>query len=129
PKVLGRINFLSSEQVSETSNAGLNDEVQLDMHGIQPPAPGNSFYAWLLGDQNAGDSTVIPLGKLTLDAGNAHLLYKGDAQHTNLLGITSRFLVTEESATTTPVAPSPDYNTWRYYGMISQTPDPQDPNH
>lgn len=129
PKALGRINFLSSEQVSETSNAGLNDEVQLDMHGIQPPAPGNSFYAWLLGDQNAGDSTVIPLGKLTLDAGNAHLLYMGDAQHTNLLGITSRFLVTEESATTTPVAPSPDYNTWRYYGMISQTPDPQDPNH
>ena len=129
PKILGRVNFLSSEQVSETSNAGLNDEVQLDMRGIQPPAPGNSFYAWLLGDQNAGDSTVIPLGKLTLDAGNAHLLYMGDAQHTNLLGIASRFLVTEESATTPPVAPSPDYNTWRYYGMIPQTPDPQDPNH
>ena len=129
PKILGRVNFLSSEQVSETSNAGLNDEIELDMHGIQPPAPGNSFYAWLLGDQNSGDSTVILLGKLTLVGGNAHLLYMGDAQHTNLLDIASRFLVTEESATITPVSPSPDYNTWRYYGEIPQTPDAQDPNH
>lgn len=129
PKILGRVNFLSSEQVSETSNVGLNDEVELDMRGIQPPAPGNSFYAWLLGDQNSGDSTMILLGKLTLVAGNAHLLYMGDAQHTNLLDITSRFLVTEESATITPVSPSPDYNAWRYYGEIPQTPDPQDANH
>ena len=129
PKILGRLNFLSSEQVSETSNVGLNDEVELDMHGIQPPALGNSFYAWLLGDQNSGDSTVILLGKLTIIAGNAHLLYMGDAQHTNLLDITSRFLVTEESATIMPVAPSPDYNTWRYYGEIPQTPDPRDANH
>ncbi|MGH2497889.1 MAG: hypothetical protein ACRDIV_24570 [Ktedonobacteraceae bacterium] len=129
PKILGRVNFLSSEQVSETSNAGLSDEVELDMHDIQPPAPGNSFYAWLLGDQNAGDATVIALGKLTLNAGNARLLYSGDAQHTNLLAITSRFLVTEERATTPPVAPSPDYNTWRYYGMIPQTPDAQDVDH
>ncbi len=129
PKVFGRVNFLSSEQVSETSNAGLNDEVELDLQGVQPPAPGNSFYAWLLGDQNSGDSTVIMLGKLTLVGGKAHLLYTGDAQHTNLLDITSRFLVTEESATITPVSPSPDYNTWRYYGEISQTPDPQDPDH
>ena len=129
PKILGRLNFLSSEQVSETSNAGLNDEVELDMHGIQPPAPGNSFYAWLLGDQNSGDSIVSLLGKLTIVGGNAHLLYMGDAKHTNLLDITSRFLVTEESATITPVSPSPDYNTWRYYGEIPQTSDPQDANH
>lgn len=129
PKIFGRVNFLSSEQVSETSNAGLNDEVELNLQGIQPPAPGNSFYAWLLGDQNSGDATVILLGKLTLVGGNAHLLYNGDAGHTNLLDIASRFLVTEESATTTPVSPSPDYNTWRYYGIISQTPDPKDPEH
>ena len=129
PKIYGRVNFLSSEQVSETSNAGLNDEVELDLHDIQPPAPGNSFYAWLLGDENSGDSTVILLGKLTLVGGNAHLRYTGDAQHTNLLDITSRFLITEESAATTPVTPSPDYNTWRYYGEIPQTPNPKDAQH
>ncbi len=129
PKILGQLNFLSSEQVSETSNVGLNDEVELNVHGIQPPAPGNSFYAWLLGDQNSGDSIMILLGKLTIVGGNAHLFYTGDAQHTNLLDITSRFLVTEESATITPVSPSPDYTTWRYYGEIPQTPDPQDPDH
>ncbi len=129
PKIVGRVNFLSSEQVSETSNVGMNDEVTLDMRGIQPPAPGNSLYAWLLGDQNGGDSIVILLGKLTLVAGNARLLYTGDAQHTNLLDITSRFLVTEESATITPVSPSPGYNAWRYYGEIPQTPNPRDANH
>lgn len=129
PKIFGRVDFLSSEQVSETSNAGLNDEVELDLQGIQPPAPGDSFYAWLLGDQNSSDTTVIMLGKLTLVGGIAHLLYNGDAQHINLLDIASRFLVTEESATITPVSPSPDYNTWRYYGQISQTPDTKDPNH
>jgi len=129
PKIMGQVNFLSSEQVSETSNQGLNDEIQLDLHGIQSPAPGNSYYAWLLSDENQGDTTVISLGKLTLNQGSAHLLYTGDQQHTNLLAIVSRFLVTEESSTTTPIAPSPDYATWRFYGEVPQTPTPQDANH
>ena len=129
PQSYGQLYFLSSEQVSETSNQGLNDEVQVDLHDLQPPAPGESFYAWLLSDTSQGDSMVIYLGKLFISQGSAHLFYKGDAQHTNLLAITSRFLVTEESAATTPIAPSPDYSTWRYYGSIHQTPNPQDPQH
>jgi hypothetical protein len=34
----------------------------------------------------------------------------------------SRFLVTEEDATVTPVNPSLDESTWRYYGEIAQQP-------
>lgn len=129
PQPVGELHFLSSEQISQTSNVGLNDEVQLDMRGLQPPAPGNSFYAWLLSDTSQGDTTVVPLGKLTINQGSAHLLYTGDAQHTNLLATTSRFLITEEASMPTPIAPSPDYSTWRYDGIISQTPNPQDPEH
>lgn len=129
PQSVGQLYFLSSEQVSVTSNQGLNDEAQIDLHNLQPPAPGQSFYAWLLSDTSQGDTTVIYLGKLTVNQGNAHLFYSGDAQHTNLLAIASRFLVTEESAETTPIAPSPDFSTWRYYGAIPQTPNPQDAQH
>ncbi|HEV2582193.1 MAG TPA: hypothetical protein VGT44_15155, partial [Ktedonobacteraceae bacterium] len=129
PQSVGQIYFLSSEQVSVTSNQGLNDEVQVDLHNLQPPAPGDSFYAWLLSDVSQGDTTVVYLGRLTVNQGSAHLLYSGDAQHTNLLAVTSRFLVTEESASITPIAPSPDYNTWRYFGIIPQTPNPQDAQH
>ena len=103
--------------------------MQLDLHGLQPPAPGNGDYAWLLSDKAQGDTTVVLLGKLSINQGSAHLFYGGDQQHTNLLAITSRFLITEESAATTPIAPSPDYSTWRYYGIIPQSPDSQDPNH
>lgn len=129
PQAVGTLYFLSSEQVSETSNAGLNDEVELDLQGLMPPAPGNSLYAWLLSDRAQGDTTIVSLGKLDISQGSASLLYKGDVLHTNLLAITSRFLVTEQSAATTPVAPSPDYSTWRYYGIIPQTPNPNDTQH
>jgi hypothetical protein len=129
PQPVGELHFLSSGQISQTSNVGLNDEVQLDLHDLQSPAPGNSFYAWLLSDTSQGDTTVVPLGKLTISQGSAHLFYMGDAQHTNLLAITSRFLITEEASTPTPIAPSPDFSTWRYDGIISQTPNAQDPEH
>lgn len=129
PQSYGQLYFLSSDQVSDTSNQGLNDEVQIDLHDLLPPAPGNSFYAWLLSDLSQGDTTIVYLGKLTVNQGSAHLLYSGDALHTNLLAVTSRFLVTEESSAATPIAPSPDYSTWRYYGIIPQTPNPQDTEH
>jgi hypothetical protein len=69
------------------------------------------------------------LGKLPVNNGNAQLFYPGDSQHTNLLEITSRFLVTEEDAAPPPITPSPDYSTWRYYGEIPQSGDPMDMHH
>ncbi|HKV01208.1 MAG TPA: hypothetical protein VJQ26_03725, partial [Ktedonobacteraceae bacterium] len=98
-------------------------------HGLSNPAPGKSYYAWLLADKNQGEARAILLGRLPVVQGSASMLYPGDQQHANLLAFTSRFLVTEEDAAVTPITPSPDYSTWRYYGAFPQTPDPLDSHH
>jgi hypothetical protein len=113
---------LSSGQVNENSNQGIDDEVQVDLSNLANPAPGKSYYAWLLSDKNQGETIAILLGVLAVKNGDGHLFYVGDQSHTNLLAMTSRFLVTEEDSSVTPVAPSPDYNTWRYYGEFLQAP-------
>ncbi len=119
---VGHLYFLSSEQLSENSSQGIDDQVQLDLSNLSNPAPQKNYYAWLLGDKNQLDMKPTLLGMLQANKGNAHLFYAGDAHHTNLLEIASRFLVTEEDASVTPIAPSPEDSTWRYYGEIAQTP-------
>ncbi|HEX6485036.1 MAG TPA: hypothetical protein VF043_39840 [Ktedonobacteraceae bacterium] len=126
---VGHIYFLSSGQVTENSNQGIDDEVQIDLHNLAQPAPGKSYYAWLLSDQNSSDTQSIFLGSLPVRQGVAQLLYRGDQGHTNLLAITSRFLITEEDASPAPISPSPDYSAWRYYGEFPQTPDSRDKDH
>lgn len=122
PPIVGHVHFLSSGQVNETTNQGIDDEVQVDLSNLANPAPEKSFYAWLLSDKNQGETRSIFLGLLAVKNGAAHLFYAGDRSHTNLLAITSRFLVTEEDSSVTPIAPSPDYGAWRYYGELLQTP-------
>ena len=122
PMVIGHVYFLSSGQVNENTNQGIDDEVQVDLSNLANPAAGKKYYAWLLSDKNQGETHVISLGALQVNKGEAHLFYGGDPAHTNLLAITSRFLVTEEGASVPPMAPSPDYTTWRYYGEFLQTP-------
>ncbi len=122
PTVVGHIAFASSEQVNETSSQGIEDEVVIDLANVPNPAPGTQYYAWLLGDASQSDPLSIALGVLPVTNGHAYLFYKGDAQHTNLLQITSRFLVTEEDSSVPPIAPSPDLSNWRYYGAYSTTP-------
>src|SRR6185437_8356108 len=129
PQTVGHIDFLSSGQVTGDSNQGIDDEVQIDLHDLAQPAPGKSYYAWLLSDQNSSDIQSILLGSLPVHQGSTHILYRGDSAHTNLLAITSRFLITEEDASPPPVSPSPDYSTWRYYGAFPQIPDAGDINH
>ena len=129
PQAVGQISFLSSGQLAEDSGQGIDDEVQIDLHTLAQPAAGKSYYAWLLSDENQGDMQSILLGKLTVNAGSAHMLYNGDAAHTNLLAISSRFLITEEDASPTPISPSPDYSTWRYYGAFPQLPNPRAKDH
>lgn len=121
---LGHITFMSSEQLSENTSQGINDKMLIDLHGLPNPAPQKRYYAWLLSDKSTSDTKALPLGALSVSQGFARLLYPGDAQHTNLLVNMSRFLVTEEDARVTPMAPSPDDRTWRYYGEFSQQPLP-----
>jgi|GEM_PF-669589 len=126
---VGSITFLSSEQLNQNTSQGIDDEVQITLRNLGTPAPGKSFYAWLLGDKDQSEAQSILLGKLNVVNGSAKQLYAGDAQHTNLLQIASRFLVTEEDSGTTPLMPSPDTSTWRYDGAFPTTPDPNDPHH
>ncbi len=128
-KQVGSIAFLSSEQLNENTNQGIDDQVQIALHNLGSPAPGKSYYAWLLGDKDQPESQSILLGKLSVENGSVSLFYPGDALHTNLLQITSRFLITEESSSVTPLLPSPDTSAWRYYGEIPSTPDPNDAHH
>ncbi|HEU5376712.1 MAG TPA: hypothetical protein VFV38_14855 [Ktedonobacteraceae bacterium] len=126
---VGSITFVNSEQLNKNTSQGIDDQVQLALHNLGTPASGKSYYAWLLGDQDLAESQSILLGKLTVKNGTANLFYRGDAQHTNLLQITSRFLITEEESAPQPLLPSPDTSTWRYYGALPAQPDPNDAHH
>jgi len=126
---VGSISFLSSQQLTENTSQGIDDQIQINLHSLGKPASGKSYYAWLLGDQNQAESQSILLGKLNIVNGSAKIFYPGDAQHTNLLQIGSRFLVTEAASNAMLLSPSPDTNTWRYYGVLPATPDPNDSHH
>lgn len=129
PLPVGSLAFRSSEQLNENTSQGIDDQVQITLRNLTAPASGKSYYAWLLGDTNQVESQSILLGKLKVVNGSASLFYAGDAQHTNLLQLTSRFLVTEEDGSVLPLLPSPDINAWRYYGILPAVPDPNDPHH
>lgn len=121
---VGQVFFESSGQTSGDTSAGINDEVQIDLFNIVPPPPGTSYYAWLVSGSVEGKP--ILLGRLTVNNGQARLLYQGDTQHTNLLLSNNRFLITEEDAASTPNVPSPDRGVWRYGYAFSQVPNTQE---
>ncbi len=125
PSITGHVYFLSSEQLSENSSQGIDDEVRVELSHVSNPAAHKSYYAWLLGDKSQEETSTVCLGVLTVNNGAVHLFYPGDVQHTNLLQIMSRFLVTEEdSGTGNPVSPSLDTTVWRYYAEFSQALPP-----
>jgi hypothetical protein len=128
-QVVGYVYFLSSGRLYVNNNQGISDEVLVDLHNIPAPAPGKSYYGWLLGDANQTDVSWVPLGVLTVNQGSVHSLYPGDAAHTNLLNDMSRFVLTEGDASTAPPNPLINQSTWRYYGDIYQIPSVKDPNH
>ncbi len=127
---VGHAYFVSSGLLSSTleSSQGITDQLQVKLDNIPPPQAGMSYYAWLLNDKTK-DWNPIFLGALTVNNGTAVLSYPGDPQHTDLLAINSRFLVTEESAASVPLSPSLNSGTWRYYAEFSQIPDPANPKH
>jgi hypothetical protein len=68
---VGSLTFLSSEQLNENTSQGIDDEVQINLHSLGSPAPGKSYYAWLLGDKDQLESRTILLGKLNVVNGGA----------------------------------------------------------
>jgi eukaryotic-like serine/threonine-protein kinase len=127
--IVGYVYFLNSGHLYVNNNQGISDEVLIDLHNLAAPAPGQSYYAWLLGDTNQSDVPWIFLGKVGFTQGNVKFLYPGDPAHTNLLNDMSRFLLTEGDATTPPQNPLLDQSSWLYSGLIAQTPSVKDPNH
>lgn len=125
--IVGHAFFVSSGILGENSDQGIADKVQIDLQNIPDPHPGKSYYAWLLADNdNQINIAPIPLGVLSLNHGHVATSYPGDSQHTDLLTTYSRFLITEEDASSPPSNPSPDPTTWRYYAAFSQVPNPED---
>jgi serine/threonine protein kinase len=128
-RLVGHAYFLSSGQFNANSPQGINDEVQIDLTNIPDPSPGHSYYAWLLADKDVSESLPVLLGPVHIDHGSVHLLYRGNQQHTNLLGVVSRFLVTEDDTHTPTNNPLLDTSTWRYYAEIPAVPNPADKLH
>jgi len=127
--IVGHAFFISSGLLSTSpeSSQGITDQLQINLQKIAPPQPGKSYYAWLLNSQTS-EMNPIPLGRLTVRSdGTASLTYPGDAGHDDLLADNSRFLITEEDASTIPPGPSLNPVTWSYYAEFSQKPNPLDP--
>ncbi len=130
---IGHAFFASSGLLSVGSSEGIEDEFQISLQNVPNPAPGDSYYAWLLSDiplitkQNPKPKPVVffYLGKLGVNSGTVNFLYPGDAQHDDLIATYSRVLITEQSANGTPAQPSlKDHRTWRYYAGLPQAPNP-----
>lgn len=128
-QIVGHAYFLSSGQFNTESPEGINDELQVVLSGIPDPPAGKSYYAWLLADQNVSESLPLLLGSLHVSKGHVQFLYPGDRQHTNLLGIASRFLMTVDDAEHPTANPLIDTSLWRYYAAIPLKPSPDDTLH
>ncbi len=128
-QLVGHAFFLSSGQFNANSPQGINDELQVALAGIPDTPVGKSYYAWLLADQNVSESLPILLGSLHVEQGNVRFLYPGDLQHINLLGVTSRFLITVDDAHHPTNNPLIDTSSWRYYAFIPLMPSPIDKLH
>jgi transcriptional regulator with XRE-family HTH domain len=115
--IIGHLSFLSSGQISDTSNQGIADKVELELSPLHSPSTGKSYYAWLQPDEGKPENTVFLLGKLSISGKDGKLSYT-DPQHTNLLAVTSRLLVTEENSAIEPITPSMDKSDWRYQAQI-----------
>src|SRR5258706_2378422 len=129
-QVVRQAHFVSSGLLSANpeSSQGITDQLVIELNNVPFPQRGTSYYAWLLNDKTL-EWNPIPLGQLTVNNGAIDFAYVGDAQHSDLLATNSRFLITEEVASSLPVVPSSDSSRWRYYAEFSQTPDPTNPKH
>lgn len=120
--VYGQLYFFSTDMAIVSANTHTMDGVDISLQHLLPLAKGNSYYAWLLPDiANESGSTLL-LGQFTPDDDNkAHITYQSPVQK-NLLAGDSRFLITEESTSPEPSAPTADQSKWRYYGVFPQDP-------
>jgi serine/threonine protein kinase len=124
--VVGSVRFVSSGQLYNNNNLGINDEVQINLHHLAAPPHLKAYYAWLLGDEKESPPLLLDTKALPFNQGNVQWLFPGDSQQANLLATYSRFLITEEDAQGIPSVPSVNFSDWRYAAVIPHIPDPAD---
>ena len=110
---VGHIVFVHSPQAPPNAF----DQLRIDLHNISRPPAGTTYYAWL----EISSSEVIedPHWPLQVSNGSVQDLYPGNAQHTDLLARSHRFLITAEYANSTPVVPFFDLSRRLYYAPIT----------
>ncbi len=120
--IAGHATLFSSGQVNETSNQGLNDEIQISLQNVAAPHAGKVYYAWLEGDLSSPEQPALLLGQLTVNDGSIQFTYR-DKQHTNLLATYSQLLITQEDAGNSPPdQPTLDKSLWSYIAVVPQIP-------
>ena len=117
--VIGRASFFSSGILDAQINHGINDGLELDLQDMVPPPAGTAYYGWLLPDTEHTRGSPFLLGTLPFSRGAVYLRYQ-DSQHTDLLAMSSRLLISVGRMHAPPTNPFLDHSTWRYYGQILQ---------
>lgn len=129
----GQAFFVSSGQFDPNSAQGVADELEIALHNLPAPQPGQSYYAWLLADRHPQPEAAplepplqftlpLKIGPLPFSHGSINYLYTGDTAHDNLFSVASRLLITMESTQGPQRGPAASRSTWRYYAEIPQTP-------
>ena len=112
--IVGHIVFVSGPNTPHNTF----DQLQIMLNNISLPPAGKTYYAWLESSNNEAQTTHWPL---QVSNGSVHYVYPGDANHTDLLTNSIKFLITEEDSGSTPIIPSPDLSTHLYYAILSGT--------
>jgi hypothetical protein len=124
----GQLYFLSTNMALVQATTHTMDAVTINLKNLKQPANGNSYYAWLLPDVSSENGSTILVSQFTPQDGAAQLKYQSPIER-NLLATESRFLITEESTSPMPEAPTADQSRWRYYGTFPQMPSSADSSH
>ncbi len=120
---VGEVSFFSSAADNSQNSSILDDELQISLSNIAPPAQGKSYYGWLLSDETQNPPRWLAVGQLPFENGTINRHYFHDLRHTNLLALYSQFFITEEATNSNPTSPSLDKHTWDYYAELPQISD------
>jgi hypothetical protein len=110
--VIGHVLFLHSS----AAPAGVFNQLQIDLTGVQPPPSGQLYYAWLT--QANSEAARIPHWQLQVQNGAIHALYTANPPQTDLLTGSDGFLITTEDVGSPPVIPIPAPARHLYYALI-----------
>ncbi len=115
--VVGQIVFSSSPKAAYNTY----DQLHITLNNIPSPTAGKTYYAWI--ESSNSEAQAVPHWALQISNGTVDSQLVA-ANNADLLDHNTLFLITEEDAGSTPIIPSPDLTTHRYYAVISQTSTP-----